>query len=78
MSKFTDMTPEQSFFAVFCIEQLAIDLGLTGAVVYKMLVDDSDILDDYIVPCYDVLHTQGRDWIVDDLKDLMRQRGLIE
>jgi hypothetical protein len=78
MSKFTDMTPEQSFFAVFCIEQLAVDLGLTGDVVYKMLVDDSDILDTYIVRHYDVLHTQGRDWIVDDLKDVMRQRGLIQ
>ncbi|MDR3295315.1 MAG: DUF3791 domain-containing protein [Clostridiales Family XIII bacterium] len=77
MNEFTDMAPEQSFFAVFCIEQLAVDLGLAGDVVYKMLVDDSDILDTYIVPCYDALHTQGRDWIVDDLKDVMRRRGMI-
>jgi streptomycin 6-kinase len=78
MSKQADMTPEQSFFAVFCIETLADELHTTGDKVYEMLTEDSDILDTYIVPHYDVLHTQGRDWIVDDLKGLMAKEGLIQ
>ncbi|MDR1060358.1 MAG: DUF3791 domain-containing protein [Clostridiales bacterium] len=78
MGKQADMTPEQSFFAVFCIEALADELHTTGDKVYKMLADDSDILDAYIVPHYDVLHTQGRDWIVDDLKRLMAKESLIQ
>ncbi|MDR1000439.1 MAG: DUF3791 domain-containing protein [Clostridiales bacterium] len=78
MSKQADMTPEQSFFAVFCIEALADELRTRGDKVYKTLTEDSDILDTYIVPLYDVLHTQGRDWIVDDIKRLMAKAGLIQ
>jgi hypothetical protein len=72
------MTPEQSFFAVFCIEALADELHTTGDKVYRMLTENSDILDAYIVPHYDALHTQGREWIVDDLKGLMAKKGLIQ
>jgi streptomycin 6-kinase len=78
MNKKADMTPEQSFFAVFCIEALADELHTTGDKVYKMLAEDSDILDTYIVPHYNVLHTQGREWIIDDLKGLMAKEGLIQ
>ena len=74
----TAMTPEQSFFAVFCIEALADDLGTTGDNVYRMLAENSSILDDYLVPCYDALHTQGKDFIVRELKELMQQRGVLQ
>ena len=72
------MTPEQSFFAVFCIEALADDLGATGDKIYKMLTDDSDILDNYIVPCYDALHTQGKSYIIRELKELMQKQGVLK
>jgi hypothetical protein len=73
-----DITPEQSFFAVFCIEMLAEDLGASGAAVYKMLTDDSDLLDGYIIPYYDALHTQGKAYVVDELKELLQKRGLMK
>jgi len=76
MSKQTAMTPEQSFFAVFCIEALADDLGTTGDKVYKLLTENCDVLDGYIIPCYDALHTQGKEYIVEDLKKLMLERGV--
>ena len=60
MNKKAEMTPEQSFFAVFCIEALADELKITGDKIYKMLTENSDILDGYIVPCYDSLHTGQR------------------
>ena len=72
------MTPEQSFFAVFCIEQLADELNTKGNKIYDILTGKSDILDSYIIPCYDSLHTQGRDWIIDDLITFMKERELIE
>ena len=72
------MTPEQSFFAVFCIEALADELGIAGDKVYKMLTESSSILDNYIIPCYDALHTQGKDYIVRDLKELMQKQGVLE
>ena len=70
------MTSEQSFFAVFCIEALADDLGTTGDKVYRILTEDSNILDGYIVPSYDALHTQGKGYIVEELKEIMRKRKL--
>jgi hypothetical protein len=45
--------------------------------VYKLL-SESRLLDDYLIPSYDVLHTQGKEYIVDDLIGLMREKGLIK
>ena len=72
------MTPEQSFFSVFCIEALADELGTTGDKVYKMLTEGSDILDSYIVPHYDALHTQGKDYIVREIIDIMKEQGVLK
>jgi hypothetical protein len=77
MGKQTTMTPEQSFFAVFCIEALADELKMPGDKIYKLLTEGSDILDGYIVPCYDVLHTQGKSYIVRELIELMQKRGVL-
>jgi hypothetical protein len=77
MNKQIAMTAEQSFFSVFCIEALADELESTGDKIYKLLTKDSDILDGYIVPHYDVLHTQGKDYIVQELRELMQERGVL-
>ena len=78
MSKLTPMTPEQSFFAVFCIEALADELNMTGDEIYIMLTEKSDVLDSYIVPFYEVLHTQGKAFIVHDLIELLQNRGVVQ
>jgi hypothetical protein len=78
MNEQVPMTSEQSYFAVFCIEALADELETTGGKIYKMLTENSDILDGYIVPCYDALHTQGKDYIVHELKELMQRRGVLQ
>jgi len=72
------ITSEQSFFAVFCIEALSDELGTTGDKVYKLLTEDSDILDSYIIPHYDTLHTQGKEYIVNELIELMKKRRIIQ
>ena len=78
MGKQSAMSPEQSFFVVFCIEALADELGTTGDKIYKMLSEKSAILDEYIVPCYNTLHTQGKEYIVRDIIDLMKTRGVLQ
>jgi len=70
------ITPEQSFFAVFCIESISDKLETTGDKVYIMLTEESDILDNYIIPHYDALHTQGKDYIVNELIELMKKQGV--
>lgn len=54
-------------FAIFCIESVAIKLGVDAEQVYKAFTQKSDILNGYIVPEYEVLHTQSRDYIVEEL-----------
>ena len=63
-------------FAVFCIENVAAKLGVDAERVYQAFTEKSDILHGYIVPEYEVLHTQSREYIVDDLLDVMRERGV--
>lgn len=63
-------------FVVFCIENLAAKLGVNAAVVYRALTEKSSILNDYVVPEYEVLHTQSRDYIVNDLLDVVKERGV--
>lgn len=67
---------EELEFAVFCIENVAKRLGVGGEEIYQMFTEDSDILNGYIVPEYEVLRTQGKEYIVDELLDVMKERGL--
>lgn len=63
-------------FAVFCIENVARRLQTNAEQVYAALTQKSDILHSYIVPEYDILHTQSKDYIVDDILQVMRERGV--
>ena len=63
-------------FAVFCIENIAIRLGKNAEDIYQALTEKSDILNSYIIPEYEVLHTQSKDYIVDDIISLMEERGI--
>ena len=53
-------------FAIFCIENIAAKLGVSAEKVYDALTEKSDILNDYIIPEYEILHTQGKEYIVDE------------
>ena len=77
MNKLSTMTPEHIFFAVFCIEALADELQTTGDSIYMMLTEESDILDSYIVPYFDALHTQGKEYIIRELIELMQKHGVV-
>lgn len=64
-------------FAIFCVENIAIRLEVPAETVYDALTVKSDILYSYIVSCYDVLHTQGKEYIVEDILELMKERGIL-
>ena len=63
-------------FAVFCIENVALRLHMDASAVYEALTEQSHILTSYIIPNYAVLHTQGKEYIVDDVIDVMREDGV--
>ncbi len=63
-------------FVTYCISKLASLLKLTQRDVYCRLVS-SGILYDYIVPSYDVLHTFGSHYLMEDLTGYMREKGVL-
>lgn len=65
-------------FVIFCIENIAGFLGKDAREVYKMLAEDSSILSSYIVPEYEMLHTQSKEYIVNDIIGVMIESGVIE
>ena len=44
---------------------------------YQLLGVKSRLLFDYIVPSYEPLHTQSKEYIINEIIDMMRQKGLI-
>ena len=70
-------TKNELEFAIFCIENLASLLHTDASRVYRALNDESDILRSYIVPEYDVLHTQSKEYILSDIRDVMIERGVV-
>lgn len=63
-------------FAVFCIENLAKRQHKRAEAVYAELADRSDLLSSYVVPSYDFLHTQDKEYILDDIERAMALKGL--
>lgn len=63
-------------FAVFCIENVAAKLGVNAERVYTAFAEKSNILNGYIVPEYEILHTQSLEYIVNDLLDVMNEKGV--
>ena len=63
-------------FVTYCIGNLSRRLGLNAREVYHRL-KASGILMDYIIPSYDVLHTFGKEYLMEDLTDYMREKGVL-
>ena len=61
-------------FSIFLIYSLANKWKVSPTQVYKIL-NTTGILDNYIIPYYDVLHTQGKEYLVEDLTDYAREKG---
>lgn len=65
-------------FSVFCIENAATKLGISGQEVYDLLTKESNILDEYIISNYEILHTQSKEYIINDIIEYMKECGVIK
>lgn len=63
-------------FIIFCVESLSERLNISAKEIYKILRKDTNILDKYIIPCYEPLHSQSKKYIVDDLIAVLKERGV--
>lgn len=64
-------------FLTYCISKLTRELNLPQNEVYRRLTV-SGILDGYLIPSYDVLHTFGSRYLMDGLTDFMYNVSLTE
>lgn len=65
-------------FSIFCIENIAAKLEISGQKVYDLLTKESNILDEYIIQNYEILHTQSKEYIVNDIIEYMKECGVIK
>ena len=63
-------------FTSLCVNNGAAYLNRSAKEVYH-LMQNADIINGYIVPCYDVLHTFSKEYIVEDLVSFMQKKGAL-
>lgn len=63
-------------FVIFCLDFVAEELQKPVEEVYRKL-NESGLLQDYLIANYEVLHTLGKAYLVDDIIHLMKERELL-
>ena len=63
-------------FVTFCVGAVALSLDMPRTDVFARL-KKANLIDDHIVPGYDVLHTFSRHYIVEDIIDMMKRKGVL-
>ena len=66
---------QEMSFSVFVFNHLAKHWNISTSRTYKIL-NDTHILDDYIIRCYDTLHTQGEKSLIEDIAELVKEKGV--
>ncbi|MDR3052974.1 MAG: DUF3791 domain-containing protein [Coriobacteriales bacterium] len=63
-------------FSVFLFHHLAKSWHKSVPETYQILAD-TDILDSYIIGCYESLHTLGTEYLIDDITGFVRDKGVV-
>ena len=69
------MNKESLSFVIYMIHRCANQWGLSPAKVYRML-EESECIQTYLVPHYDVLHTQSSGYVLEDIQQYLQKRGV--
>lgn len=64
-------------FVSYSIGNLARRLHLSQKEVYNKL-KSSGILEGYMIPSYDVLHTFSKEYLMEDLTSYMKEKGVLD
>ena len=70
------MNKESLSFVIYMIHRCAGKWKMTPSKVYRIL-DESGCIRSYLVPHYDVLHTQSSVYVLDDIQQYLQKRGII-
>lgn len=69
------MNQDTMEFVIYMIHACANKWHLSPKQVYHKL-QETGCIDGYLVPNYDILHTQGSGYLVDDIAEYLRIRGV--
>ena len=69
------MNKESFSFIVYMIHACADKWGLSPAEVYKKL-QSVGCIDRYLIPNYEILHTQGSGYVTEDIEQYLTMRGV--
>lgn len=61
-----------SYFVAFCIEQYKNAKGMNGAEVAALFFSMG--VSDYLADNFEVLHTQSRQWLLEEIDDIIERR----
>ena len=61
-----------AYFISFCIEQYKNEKGLTGDEAVRLLAQYGVL--EYLDAHYEILHTQSRQWILEDIDEYIKLR----
>lgn len=67
-----EITHAEFEFYTYCLEKYALAKGLTGLQALALLKRYG--ADDYLIDHYDLLHTQGTGYVIDEVDLLIRRR----
>ena len=62
-------------FVTFTIGSVAERLHKSPAEIYRIF-QQTGIIDGYLVPAYDVLHTYGRQYLIEAMLELLHEKGV--
>lgn len=63
-------------FVLFCIEYYKTESKLSGQEVYEIFKEYGVF--EYLEEGYEMLHTQGKEWLIKDIKEFLKNRGYKE
>ena len=72
MAKKAKFEKDIALFVAFCIEEYGAAKGMSGEQVLDLFSKYG--LLDYLSESYDVLHTQGRQWLIEEIDEYIEIR----
>ncbi|MFR7590573.1 MAG: DUF3791 domain-containing protein [Longibaculum sp.] len=61
-------------FVIFCIENVALKLNKNPKEVFNLFLNTQLI--DYLTENYEILHSLSKEYIVNDLVDILKKEGV--
>ncbi|MDO4196199.1 MAG: DUF3791 domain-containing protein [Prevotellaceae bacterium] len=64
---------DKSYFVAFCIEQYKVAKGMSGTDVAQLFFEKG--VASYLADNFEVLHTQSRQWLIEEIDEILERRA---